>query len=193
MTRHLPSLAAVLGLALWAGVATAAPPPEPDPEPAADTPAAPATWALVRMRNAAADRHGLAAVAFGVASERGRSRPATLRVDCLDGATRVHLDADGLRPGPWAVAVRYSLDGERFVADSWPARADGSGLTLAGERAIAFVAELHGRRELRLAVGRPLSVPFLLQFAVDGTEPALRPLAERCRWTTGPAVSDAGR
>jgi hypothetical protein len=46
---------------------------------------------------------------------------------------------------------------------------------------------------LRLAVVRPLSVPFLLTFAVGGAEQSLRPLADRCHWSSGPAISDAGR
>jgi hypothetical protein len=103
------------------------------------------------------------------------------------------MDADGLRLGPWAVAVKVKLDGGRFVAGSWQASADGRGLELSGDRAIAFVSELYGKAELRLAVVRPLSVPFLFTFAVGGTEPGLRPLAERCQWTAGPAISDAGR
>jgi hypothetical protein len=40
---------------------------------------------------------------------------------------------------------------------------------------------------------RPLSVPFLVTFAVEGAERSLRSLAERCHWSDGPAISDAGR
>ena len=66
-------------------------------------------------------------------------------------------------------------------------------LELTGDRAIAFMSDLYGKAELRLAVVRPLSVPFLFTFAVDGAEPGLRPVAEKCRWSAGPAISDAGR
>jgi hypothetical protein len=92
-----------------------------------------------------------------------------------------------------AVAVRYSLDGGRFVDGAWQATADGSGLELSGERAIAFASDLYGKAELRLAFVRSLSVPFLFTFIVDGAEPALQPLAARCQWSAGPAISDAGR
>jgi len=50
-----------------------------------------------------------------------------------------------------------------------------------------------GKAELRLAVVRSLSVPFLFTFIVDGAEASLRPLAARCQWSAGPAISDAGR
>jgi hypothetical protein len=36
-------------------------------------------------------------------------------------------------------------------------------------------------------------VPFLFTFTVAGAEPGLRPLADRCNWSAGPAISDAGR
>ena len=184
MQRHQQAFSVAVALALWAGAANGSP-PEPDP--------APAAWIPVDARNHVTGTSGPAAVLFGVAQERGRSRPASLRVDCFQGLTTVHMDADGLSLGPWAVAVRYSLDGGRFVDGAWQASADGSGLELSGERAVAFVSELYGKAQLRLAVMRPLSVPFLFTFAVDGAEPALRPLAERCNWLAGPALSDAGR
>jgi hypothetical protein len=190
MQRHQQFLSLAVALAVWAGAATAAP-PEPDGE-MAEAPA-PATWAVVEARHHASGTRGPAAVVFGVAQERGRSRPASLRVDCFDGLTTVHVDADGLRLGPFTVAVRVSLDGGRFVAGTWPASADGSGLALSGDRAVAFLTELYGRAELRLAVVRPLSVPFLFTFAVGGAEQSLRTLAERCHWSGGPAISDAGR
>ena len=196
MKRH-QALSLAVALAPWPGAANAAPPDLlPDWEYAPDLPslaADRASWIPVEARNHATGVSGPAAVLFGVAQERGRSRPASLRVDSLDGVTTVHLDADGLRLGPWAVAVRVSLDGGRFVAGSWQASADGSGLELSGDRAIAFVSELYGRTELRLAVVRPLSVPFLFTFEVAGAEPALRPLADRYHWSAGPAISDAGR
>jgi hypothetical protein len=103
------------------------------------------------------------------------------------------MDTDGLRLVPWAVAVKVSLDRGRFVAGTWQASADSSGLELSGDHAVQFMSELHGRAELRLAVVRPLSVPFLFTFAVDGAEPVLGALAERCQWSASPAISDAGR
>ena len=193
MQRHQQTLSLAVALALWAGAANAG---SPEPENAAGLPsldAGRATWIAVDARNHVTGATGPAAVLFGVAQERGRHRPASLRVDCLDGVTTVHIDADGLRLGPWAVAVRASLDGGRFVGGSWQASADLSGLELSGDRAIAFVSELHGKAELRLAVVRPLSVPFLFTFAVGGAEPTLGPMAERCQWSAGPAISDAGR
>ena len=183
MKRH-QALSSAIALALSAGAATAAPPSF-----AADR----ASWIPVEARNHATGASGPAAVLYGVAHERGRHRPASLRVECFDGVTAVHIDADGLSIGPWAVAARLSLDGGRFVAASWQPSADGTGLTLSGERAVAFASELYGKAELRLAVVRPLSVPFLFTFTVTGAEPGLRPMADRCHWSAGPAISDAGR
>jgi len=192
MQRHQHTLSLVASLALWAGAATAGP-PELENEGLPSLDAGRARWIAVDARNHVTGAKGPAAVLFGVAQERGHRRPASVRVDCLDGVTTVHIDGDGLRLGPWAVAVRVSLDGGRFVAGSWQPSADGSGLELSGDRAIAFASDLYGKAELRLAVVRPLSVPFLFTFAVGGAEPGLRPLAERCRWSAGPAISDAGR
>ena len=200
MKRH-QALSFAVAAALWAGAAHAMPAdPLPDPPPEAENgPELPsltadrATWIPVEARNHATGASGRAAVLFGVADERGRYRPASLRVECFDGVTAVHIDVDGLSLGPWAVAVRYSLDGGRFAAYSWQRSADGTGLALSGERAVAFAGELYGKAELRLAVVRPLSVPFLFTFNVGGAEPVLRPLADQCRWSAGPAISDAGR
>ncbi len=186
MKRHQASTLAV-ALALWASTATAGPPPE------LEHPAGRAIWMPVEARNHVTGATSPAAVLFGLAQERGRDRPASLRVDCFDGVTIVHMDADGLRLGPWAVAVRISFDGGHFVTDSWQASADGNGLKLSGDRAIAFMSDLYGKAELRLAVVRPLSVPFLFTFAVGGAEPGLRLVAEKCQWSAGPAISDAGR
>ena len=186
-------VALTVALAVWAGAVAACP---TEPEAAADLSspdAGRATWIPVDARNHVTGASGPAAVLFGTAQERGRSRPASLRVVCFDGVTTVHMDADGLRPGPWAVAVKVSLDGGRFVAGSWQAGDDGSGVKLSGDRAIAFMSDLYGKAELRLAVLRPLSVPFLFTFAVSGAEPGLSALAERCQWSDGPAISDAGR
>jgi hypothetical protein len=193
MQRRQHALSLAMAIALWAGPATAGP---ADREDAASLPSLDpgrASWIPVEARNHVTGASGPAAVLFGVAQERGRHRPASLRVECFDGVTTAHMDADGLRLGPWAVAVKVKLDGGRFVAGSWQASADGRGLELSGDRAIAFVSDLYGKAELRLAVVRPLSVPFLFTFAVGGAEPGLRPLAERCQWTAGPAISDAGR
>lgn len=195
MQRNQQILSVAVALAVWAGAANAVP-PEPDSfvlyGPSAEGPAAPA-WQLVEARNHVTGVRGLVAVVFGIAQERGRSRPASLRVHCVEGQTNVHVDIDGLGPAPSAVAVKYSLDGGRFVASGRPANADGSGLVLSGDRAIAFATELYGKAELRLAVVRPLSAPFLVTFVVGGAEKSLRPLADRCDWSGGPAISDAGR
>jgi hypothetical protein len=189
--KHVFSL--VVAMALWAGAANAEP---SELEDAADLPsleAVRATWVPVEARKHATGVSGLAAVLSGVAQERGHNRLASLRVLCFEGVTTVHMDADGLRPGPWAVSARVSLDGGRFVAGSWRPSANGDSLELSGDRAIEFVRDLYGRVELRLAVVRPLSVPLLFTFAVSGAKPALLPLAERCQWSAGPALSDAGR
>jgi len=193
MQRHQHALSFAVAMALWAGAANA---DSPELENAASLPSLDAgrpSWIPVDARNHLTGATGPAAVLFGVAQERGRSRQASLRVLCFEGVTTVHMDADGLHPGPWAVAVRVSLDGGRFVADSWQPSADGGSLQLSGERAIAFVSNLYGRTELRLAVVRPLSVPFLFTFAVSGAELGLRRIAERCQWSAGPALSAAGR
>ena len=116
---------------------------------------------------------------------------ATLRVDCAAGITTVHIDTVGLSLGSSAIAVRHSLDGGPFLQAAWQASADGRSLELPADPAIAFLTGLYGRTELRLAVVRPLSVPFVLVFAVAGAERGLRPLAERCHWTEGPAIGEA--
>jgi hypothetical protein len=190
MQRHrtIPSIAAAL--AVWAGPAFAEP-PELGGE-VAEAPAK-ATWQLVEARNHVTGATGLAAVVFGVAQERGRSRLAILRVDCFDELTTLHVDDEQLRSDAAAIAVKYSIDGGRFVSGAWQTRGDSSGLELSGERAIAFVSELYGSTELRVAIVRPLSVPYLLTFAVGGAEQSLRPMAERCHWANGSALSDAGR
>ena len=193
MQRHQNSLSLAVAMALWAGAANAGP---PELDVAAGLPsldAGHATWIPVDARNHVTGASGPAAVLPGVAQEKGRTRQANLRVHCFEGVTTVRIVADGLRPGPWAVAARISLDGGRFVDGSWQPSADGSSLELSGDRAIAFMRDLYGKAELRLAVVRPLSVPFLFTFAVSGAEPGLRPLAERCHWSPGPALSAAGR
>ena len=193
------SATAVAALLAWA-VPAGATPPEPEDEPASagseatGVPAG-ATWLLVEARDHARGTSGAAAVLFGVAQERGRQRQASLRVDCFEGRTTLHVDTVGLGLGPSvagaAVAVAYSLDGGRFVSASWQASADGSGLELSGDRAVAFLGELHSKAELRLAMVRPLSVPFLFTFAVGGAEQALGTMADRCHWSAAPAISEA--
>jgi hypothetical protein len=191
MQRRQQHIVATLALALWAGAAQAMPQPEEREELLARAPAP--VWAVVEARNHLTGVRGPVAIAFGSVQERGRSRPATLRIDALDGTTTLRIDAAGLKLGPFAVAVRHSLDGGRFVASSWPAAADQDGLELSGGRAIQFVTELYGKSQLRLAVVRPLSVPLLFTFVVDEAEAALRPLAEHGHWSGGPSISDAGR
>jgi hypothetical protein len=193
--QRIVSATAVAALLAWAVAARAAP-TEPEDEPAsagseaAGVPAA-ATWLLVEARDHARGTSGAAAVLFGVAQERGRQRQASLRVDCFEGRTTLHVDTVGLSLGPSSVAVAYSLDGGRFVSASWQATADGSGLELSGDRAVAFLGELHGKAELRLALVRPLSVPFLFTFPVGGAEQALGTIADRCHWSAAPAISEA--
>jgi hypothetical protein len=193
--QRIVSAIAVAALLAWA-VAAGAAPTEPEDEPAsagseaAGVPAA-ATWLLVEARDHARGTSGAAAVLFGVAQERGRQRQASLRVDCFEGRTTLHVDTVGLSLGPSSVAVAYSLDGGRFVSASWQATADGSGLELSGDRAVAFLGELHGKAELRLALVRPLSVPFLFTFPVGGAEQALGTMADRCHWSAAPAISEA--
>jgi hypothetical protein len=193
--QRIVSAAAVAAMLAWA-VAAGAAPTEPEDEPAsagseaAGVPAG-ATWLLVEARDHAKGTSGAAAVLFGVAQERGRPRQASLRVDCFEGRTTLHVDTVGLSLGLSSVAVTYSLDGGRFVSASWQASAGGSGLELSGERAVAFLGELHGKAELRLALVRPLSVPFLFTFPVGGAEQALGTMADRCHWSAAPAISEA--
>jgi hypothetical protein len=198
MQRHQQIVSAAAAVLVWVVPASAAP-PDPDGEVAsassdvARVPAA-ATWLVVDARNHASGTSGAAAVLFGVVQERGRSRQASLRVDCFDSTTTLHVDdTAALRLGSSAVAVTYSLDGGPFRSASWQAGADGSGLELSADRAVAFLTELYGKTELRLAVVRPLSVPLLFTFAVGGAEQSLGTIAERCQWAAGPAISDAGR
>jgi hypothetical protein len=198
MQRHRQIVSAAAAVLAWIVPASAAPPPEPDGEIASDRGAvtsapAVATWILIDARDHVSGTSGAAAVLFGVAQERGRSRQASLRVACFDGGTTLHIDTAALRLGSSAVAVTYSLDGGPFRPASWQAGADGSGLDLSADRAVAFLTELYGKTELRLALVRPLSVPFLFTFGVGGAEQSLGTIAERCRWSAAPEISDAGR
>jgi hypothetical protein len=195
MQRYQRIFSAIAALLAWHGAAGAAPidPDDEIAEAGREAPDAPAAmpWLLVEARNHARGTSGLAAVVFGVAEERERRRPAILRVDCFDDLTTVRIDTVSLSLGASPVAVRYSLDGGRYVSARWQASVDGNGLELSADRAIAFVSDLYGKTELHLAVVRPLSVPFLLTFAVGRAERALRPMAERCHWSTGPAIGEA--
>jgi hypothetical protein len=193
MQRNQHALSLAAAMAMWAGAVNAGPPERQDAAGLPSLDAGCATWIPVEARNHLTGASSPAAVLLGVAQERGRSRKASLRVLCFEGVTTVHMDADGLRTGPWAVTVRVSLDGGRFVARSWQPNSDGGSLELSGDHAIAFMSDLYGRVELRLAVVRPLSVPLLFTFTVSGAESGLRPLAERCKWSAGPSLSDAGR
>jgi len=200
MQRHQRIVFAIAALLVWLGhwlSPANATPHEPDPETAEAGGEAPrvavaATWLSIEARDAAGTS-GPAAVLFGVAQERGRSNPATLQIDCFAGLTTVHIDTVGLSLGSSAIAVRHSLDGGPFVQAAWQVSADGHSLELSADHAIAFLTGLYGRTELRLAVVRPLSVPFVLVFAVAGAEPGLSPVADRCHWSDGPAIGEAGR
>ncbi len=193
MRHYLTALSLAAVGALWAGSANAN---SPELENAVQLPSldtARATWIQVDARNHVTGATSPAAVLFGVAHERNRRRQASLRIHCFEGVTTLFVDADGLRPGDWAVTIRVSFDGGRFVDGSWRPSDDGGGLVLSRDRAIAVVSDLYGKTELRLAVVRPLSVPLLFTFAVSDAESGLRMMAERCQWSVGPALSDAGR
>ena len=197
MQRHQHIASAAAALVVWALPASAEP-PGLDSEIASvwsDAPSVPAPprWFLIEARNHARGISGPVALLFGVARERGRSREAILRVDCFEGRTTLQIDTMGLSPGAPVVPLRYSLDGGPFVSAVWQASADGSGLELSGDRAIAFLKGLYGKSELRLALVRPLSVPFLFTFPVGGAEAILGTLADHCHWSAMPAVSDADR
>jgi hypothetical protein len=199
MQRHPSIASAAAALLLWALPASAEL-PRPEPEiasayskaPRLRVPAPP-TWFLIEARNHATGASGAVAMLFGIAQERGRSRRAILRVDCFEGRTTVQIDAPGLRLGASGMAVRQSLDGGPLVSASWDASADGSGLELSDERAIAFLAGLYGKSELRLALVQPLSVPLWFTFAVNGAEATLGALAGRCHWPGAPPPGDADR
>ena len=196
MQRHPPFASAAAAFVLWALPAYAELPLEPEIASAYTRTLrvpAPSTWFLVEARNHATGASGAVAMLFGVAQERGRSRRAILRVDCFEGRTTLQIDAPGLHLGESAVAVRQSLDGRPFVSATWDASADRGGLELSDERAMAFLAGLYGKSELRLALVQPLSVPFWFTFAVTGADAVLGALAERCHWPGRPPPSEAGR
>jgi hypothetical protein len=198
MQRHQPIVSAAVALLFWIVPARAVPPPEPDSEIAqatSDASSSPdsAAWILIEAHNQTSGRNGPAAVLFGFAQERGRRRQATLRADCFEGRTTLHIDTVGLHFGSPVVPVTYSLDNGLFLGASWQANADRSGVELSSDRAIEFLIELYGRTELRVALVRPLSVSFLFSFAVGGAEQGLSMIAERCHWSGGPAIGDAGR
>ena len=192
MRHHLHIVSAAAAVLAWVAPASAAV-PEPDAEIAIANNPIVATWVLIDARDHASGASSAAAVLLGVAQERGRDRQAILRVDCFDKAITARIDTTELRLGSAAVAVTYSLDGGSFRPGTWQTSADGSGLELSGDSAIAFVTELYDKRELRLAVVRPLSVPFIFTFAVAGAEQSLGTMAKRCGLSATPSISDAGR
>src|SRR5262249_50770032 len=158
-----------------ASVAAHAAPPEIDDDvvqEAAPPIPAPGKWAVVEARNLANGAASPVALVVGIAEERRQSRQASLRVDCAEGRTTVRVEADGLASGSAVLEVRQSLDRGSFVAGAWQVDAEGGTLVLSGDPAVAFLGELHGRTELRLAVVRPLSVPFLLTFPIGEAETA---------------------
>jgi hypothetical protein len=197
MQRHQQIASAAVALLFWILPASAAP-PEPDGEIAeatrdAGSSPAPIGWILIDARNHTSGKKGSAAVLFGFARERGRRRQASLRADCFEGKTTLHIDTVDLHFGSAIVPVTYSLDSGPFLRASWQASADRSGVELSSDRAIEFLTELYGRTELRVALVRPLSVSFLFSFAIGGAEQGLGAIAERCRWSGGPTIGDAGR
>jgi len=198
MQRHQQIVSAAVALLFGIVPASAAPPPEPDSEFAeatrdASSDPAPAAWILIDAHNHISGRSGPAAVLFGFAQERGRRRQASLRADCFEGRTTLHIDTAGLHFASRIVPVTYSLDDRLFLGTAWQASTDRSGVELSSERAIEFLTELYGRTELRVALVRPLSVSFLFSFAVGGAEQGLGTIAERCHWSGAPAIGDAGR
>jgi len=185
--RHIVS--AALMLLAWASPANAAA-PEPDGELAVATLPV-ATWMVVEARDHADGTTGSAAVLVGIARERGLVRQAILRADSFGHATTVRVESAALafRPGATNVAMTVSLDGGPFRRVAWQVGADGRGLELTSEPAVAFLTGLYGKRELQLALVRPLSVPFVLTFVVAGAEHGLALVAERGGWAT-PALSE---
>jgi hypothetical protein len=175
MRHHLHIVSAAAAVLAWVATASAAP-PEPDTEIAIASNPILATWILIDARDHASGASSAAAVLLGVAH-----------------AITARIDTTELRLGSAAVAVTYSLDGGSFRPGTWQTSADGSGLKLSGDSAIEFVTELYDKRELRLAVVRPLSVPFIFTFAVAGTEQSLGTMAKRCGLSATPSISDAGR
>jgi hypothetical protein len=190
MQYHRHIVSAALALLAWTIPANAAA-PEPDGEIAVATLPV-ATWIAVETRDHATGATGAAAILLGVAHERGLGWQAVLRAASFGRPTTVRIDspAFALHPGATNVAVTASLDGGPFRPGAWRVSADGKGLELSDEAAVAFLTGLYGTRELRLAVVRPLSVPFVLTFAVAGAEHGLALVAERGGWAA-PALSEA--
>ena len=197
--KHLEQIvvSAAAAVFVWVVPANAAP-PEPNDDianvidEAPEVPAA-ARWLLIEARDHARGASSPVALLFG----RPRKEGANGRPACASIASRAGRSCMSTRWGSASasasVAVAYSLDGGRFVSASWQASADGGGLKLSGDRAVAFLGELYGKAELRLALVRPLSVPFLFTFAVGGAEQGLGTIADRCHWSAAPAISEAGR
>jgi hypothetical protein len=191
--RHIASAAVSTTLALlaWTTPVNAAP-PEPDDELAVATLPV-ATWVVVEARNHTTGATGSAAVLLGVAHERALSRWAALYATSFGRTTKARIDSPALAldPGATNVVVSASLDGGPFRPSAWRVSADGKGLELADETAVAFLTGLYGKQELQLAIVRPLSVPFVLTFVVAGAEPGLSLVAERGGWGVAPAISEA--
>jgi hypothetical protein len=188
--RHHRQIAYAAAMLAWTVQANAAP-PEQEPEVAAAN--RDQGWIVVDARNHVSGATGAVAVLFGSAQERGRSRPAMLRVDCFDKVTTLHVDTAALRLGASEVTVTYSLDGGPFRYVAWQAGTEGNGIDLPADRAVPFLAGLYDKVVLRLAIVRPLSVPFLLTFTVAGAEQGLSTVADRCQWAAAQAISEVGR
>jgi len=189
MKGHRHIVSAALALAWTIPAAAAA--PDPDGELAvAALPVA--TWIAVETRDHASGATGAAAILLGVARERELGWQAVLRVASFSRQTTVRIESSALalRAGATNIAVTASLDGGPFRPGAWRVSADGKGLELSDEAAIAFLVGLYGRRELRLAVVRPLSVPFVLTFVVAGAEHGLALAAEQGGWAI-PVLSAA--
>jgi hypothetical protein len=191
MQYHRHILLAAVAAIVWTTPAHAAA-PEPDAELAVDIQPV-ATWVTVEARNHADGTTGAAAVLLGVARERAANWQAILRADAFGRATTVRIESAALvfHPGARNVAVTASLDGGSFRPVAWRVDTDGKGLELTDEAAVAFLTGLYGKRELQLAVVRPLSVPFVLTFVVAGAEQGLALVAKRGGWAAAPALSEA--
>jgi len=188
--RHHRQIAYAAAMLAWTVQANAMP-PEQDRE--VVTANGDPRWIVVDARNHVSGATGAVAVLFGTAQERGRSRPAILRVDCFDKVTTLHVDTAALRLGAAEVMVTHSVDGGPFRYVAWQASAEGNGIDLPADRAVPFLAGLYDKVVLRLAIVRPLSVPFLLTFTVEGAEQGLSIIADRCQWAAAPAISEVGR
>jgi hypothetical protein len=190
--RH-PFLAtlAAFALAIPPAIPANAAAPDPDGEVAVATLPV-ATWIAVEAHTKDGAT-GAAAILVGIAREREPSWQAVLRADCFDRATTVRIESPALalRPGAGNVAVTARLDGGPFRPAPWRVSPDGKSLELTGNAAVAFLTGLYGKRELQLAIVRPMSVPFVLTFTVADAENGLALVAKRGGWGAAPALSEA--